>query len=388
MNMITPLAPSLERWPDEGKTDHRWVEERRRHAPGLDALLRWAHSLGASRIDFKTGHLVTIKVHGVIRPATLQPTDSLVMAEIVGHIYAADGMAMLGIGHDLDTAYSVALNRRENLRFRINITPITVGRGNGAHVVMRPIPARPPSLDDQRVEAEIRATNALRSGMVLFGGSTGSGKTTLQGGLLVDKLMNPTTYSDIATGEEPIEFLFDDLRPPNGSKISQTEMRPPHMTFARFTRGLMRREMTDGVVGECREGETMEAAINLAMTGGKLSTTIHADSPALMVVRAIALCPRAERDNLVSALGQVLRFCINQRLVPRKGGGRVAIREFLTFDRDLRRKMARTEPTDWQDLIQDAVEVQGQTFGQAITRLLEADLITEDTALLEQKRDS
>lgn len=74
MNVIAPIATE-ERWPDEGK-EFAWVEERRRNAPGLDSLLRWAHALGASRIDIKTGHLVTIKVHGVIRFATRKTTDS------------------------------------------------------------------------------------------------------------------------------------------------------------------------------------------------------------------------------------------------------------------------------------------------------------------------
>lgn len=387
MNVIAPIVTE-ERWPDEGKKEFAWVEERRRNAPGLDSLLRWAHSLGASRIDIKTGHLVTIKVHGVIRFATWKTTDSLTLADIVGHVYASDGMAMLGVGHILDTAYSVALDRKVNLRFRMNLTPISVKRGAGVHIIMRPIPARPASLDQQMVEQEIRDTNKLKSGMVLFGGATGSGKTTLQFGLAIEKLMDPTVYCDMATGEEPIEFLLDDLRPPSGSKISQTEMRPPTMTLPSFTRSLTRREMTDAIIVESRDGDTMTAAINIAMMGGILGTTIHADSVSLMIQRAIALCPPSERDNLVSALAQALRFCINQRLVPRKGGGRIAIREFLTFDRDLRRKLTRTEPTDWPDVVSDAVEAQGQSFGQAIRKLLEADLITEDTAFAEERRDA
>ncbi|WP_010515526.1 ATPase, T2SS/T4P/T4SS family [Komagataeibacter oboediens] len=275
MNMTIPVTTD-ERWPDEGRKAFAWVEERRRNAPGLDSLLRWAHGLGASRIDIKTGHPVTIKVHGVIRYATCKATDSLALADIVGHVYASDGMAMLGVGHILDTAYSVALDRKVNLRFRINLSPISVKRGSGVHIVMRPVPARPASLDQQMVEQEIRDTNRLKSGMVLFGGATGSGKTTLQFGLAIEKLMDPTVYCDMATGEEPIEFLLDDLRPPSGSRISQTEIRPPTLTFPTFTRSLTRREMSDGIITECRDGETMNAAINIAMMGGILGTTLHA----------------------------------------------------------------------------------------------------------------
>ena len=287
----------------------------------------------------------------------MDPTTSLDLKQIVDHVYGADGSPRVLISLQLDTAYSVTLNRRESLRFRINIFPVQTMRGPGMNLVFRPIPTLPPSLDEQRVEQEIRDTNLLRSGMVLTGGSTGSGKTTLQFGLIHERLMDPTVSCNISTGEQPIEFLFDSLKPPNGNRITQTEIRPPNLTPPLFVEGSMRRENSDLVLGECRDGPTMEAAINCAITGGKLSTTIHADNGPLMIQRSIALCPRAERDNLVSALAQSLRFVINQRLLERVGGGRVAVREFLTFHQDLRRQLMRTESELWPDLVAQAIGI-------------------------------
>lgn len=382
---------SSDSWPNEdAKREYPWVAEARKSAPGFDDLLKWAHSLGASRIDLKTGHRVTIKVHGVNQYATYGVTTPIDLKQIVDHVYGADGTARVLIGHQLDTAYSVTISRRESLRFRLNVCPIQTMRGSGLQIILRPIPSQPASLDEQRVEQEIRDTNLLKSGMVFTGGSTGSGKTTLQFGLIHSRLMdpNPNVSCDIATGEEPIEFLFDGLRPPNGNRISQTEIRPPNMTAAAFVRGCMRREMTDLVIGECRDGETMDAAVNCAITGGKLSTTIHADNVPLMMQRAIALCPRAERDNLTTSLAQSLRFMLNQRLLPRAGGGRVAVREFLTVNLDLRRKMVRTDMDAWPDLMAQAVESEGQSYAKAIRRALEEGVITEETALAAWRRDA
>ncbi|MBO1360160.1 Flp pilus assembly complex ATPase component TadA [Acetobacter sacchari] len=387
MNIIVPPARDRETWDNEGRAGYGWVAERRKHAPGLDDLLKWAYRLGASRIDFKTGHPVTINVHGQVRFATLGTTDDFAIGDIVGHMYAQDGMSMLAIYHDLDSAYSVSLNRRETLRFRVNYTPCEVLRGQGVHIVMRPIPFRPPSLESQNVEPEVIASNDIRSGMKLTGGATGSGKSSLTFALAEDKVMRPDANFNIASGEAPVEFLMDYIRSPTGSKITQTEIRPPHMTFATFVRGTMRREMSELIVGECRDSETMGAAINCAMTGGILGTTIHADNVPLMMQRAVSLCAREERDNLVSALAQSMRFCLNQRLVPRKGGGRVAIREFLRFDRDLRFKLMRTDPDSWPEFIADVLKTDGQSYERSIDMRLDQGLITEETALMEKRRD-
>jgi len=376
-----------ETWENEGGLHFAWVVERRKHAPGLDDLLKWAYRLGASRIDFKTGHPVTIKVHGTTRFATRESLDDFAIAEIVTHMYAQDGMSMLAIYHDLDSAYSVSLSRRDTLRFRVNFTPCEVLRGQGVNIVMRPIPSRPPSLASQTVEPEVLASNDVRSGMKFIGGATGSGKSSLIFALAEEKVMRPDASVDIASGEAPVEFLMDYIRSPTGSKITQTEMRPPNMTFAKFVRGTMRREMTELIVGECRDSETMDAAINCAITGGILGTTIHADNVPLMIQRAVSLCAREERDNLVSALAQSMRFCLNQRLVPRKGGGRIAIREFLTFHQDLRFRLMRNDPESWPEFVTDVLKTEGQTYARAIDRLLDQDLITEQTALAEKRRD-
>ena len=100
------------------------------------------------------------------------------------------------------------------------------------------------------------------------------------------------------------------------STINQTEIPRDLSTFAAFVRGAMRREPTDIIVGECRDTETMGAAIRAAISGHILTTTVHAEDVPLTMQRIESLCPTSERANLISAVAQSLRLVINQRLVP------------------------------------------------------------------------
>ena len=383
MNTITPISGAS--WPGEGEV---WVKEARRLAPGLDGLLTWAYELGASRISFQTGHPIGLRVHGRNRPGTQGSIDHMTMVEIVSHFYGAAGPARLENGHDFDVSYTINLSRTRQLRFRVNATPTITRRRDGANLVLRPIDDLPPTLDQQAVEPEIRDAARPESGLIFVGGSTGSGKTTLLAGLLADKLMDPSTHCHIATGEAPVEYLLEGLRSPTGSTINQTEIPTKLPSFEAFIRGCMRRELTDILVGECRDGPTMVAALNVAMVGGVLLTTIHADDAPLMMQRAAALCPPEERQNLVSVLAQCMRLVVNQRLLPSTDGKRVAIREFLVFDRALRMKLLRAEPREWPAITADAVEHQGQSYAAAIRKALEAGRITEQVAAKAMRRDS
>ncbi len=372
-------------WPGEGD---RWIREPRRSAPVLDGLLRWAWELGASRISFESGHPVMLRVHGRNRPATQDAIEHPALVEIVGHLYGGDGAGRLLGGNDFDLSYSVSVSRMQQLRFRVNATPITTKRGDGVHIVLRPIPDMPPSLEEQLVEPAIRAAMRHKGGMKLVAGATGSGKSTLLASSLLDMVMDPALHINIATGEAPIEFLLEHVAGPSGSKIKQTEIPRQLKSFGAFIRGCMRREFTHIEVGECRDGETMAASLHAALTGHDLYTTLHTENVALTIQRAVALCPVEERDNLTSALGQVLRLIVNQRLVPTVDGRRTAIREFVVFDRALRMRLLRAPAVDWPAIVEEAVREHGQTFEAAIRRALAEGRISEETADDELRRDA
>lgn len=369
-------------WPDADKPGLRWVVDPRKSAPGLDSLLTWAFRQDASRIAFQTGHPVWVSIYGRNYRVTANPTDEIDFSHIVNHLYGADGMARLQGGNDFDTAYALQIDRSTRLRFRLNTTPTRTSRRDGGNIVLRPIPDMPPPLEQQHVEQEIVDAYRPRQGIVIVSGATGSGKSTLIAGMTLAKVMDPDGHYNILEGAAPVEFLLERLRGPC-STINQTEIPRDLPTFAAFVRGAMRREPTDVIVGECRDSETMVAAIQAAISGHVVTTTIHANDVALTMQRIASLCPPGERENLISAVAQSLRLIINQRLARSTGGRRTALREFLVFDAALRSELLRTDPAEWPSLTRSAVEEQGQSYRVAIARALEEGRISQETAAFE-----
>jgi len=373
---LTEAARSLELWPSEGIP---WVLDPRKDAPGLDGILTWAYQIGASRVSFQTGHPVWIRVHGRNRRATELPLNEVEIAQVVNHLYGADGTARLQGGQDFDVSYEIALSRSQRLRFRLNATPTRASRREGANIVLRPIADLPPTLEQQRVEPGIMAAFRPERGMVIVSGGTGSGKSTLIAGMTVDKLSDPAGDFNIQEAAAPVEFLLDRFRSPS-STMAQTEIPRDLPTFEAFVRGCMRREPTDIIVGECRDSLTMAASIHAAISGHAVTTTIHADDVPLTMQRITTLCPRDERDNLIASVAQSLRLIVNQRLLPSTDGRRTAIREFVAFDTPLRTRLLRADAAEWPIITREAVDRDGQSYEAAIRAALEQGRITPETA--------
>ena len=368
-------------WPDEGM---QWVTEARKHAPGLDSLLKWAFQNNASRVAFCTGIAVWVRIHGRNRQVTRESLDESQIAQIANHLYGADGTARLQSGSDFDVSYDISVSRSTRLRFRLNATPIRTSRRAGANIVLRPIADMPPSLEQQLVEPLIMDSYRPREGMVIVSGATGSGKSTLIAGMTKAKLDDPHGHYNIAEGAAPVEFLFDRYKSPS-STISQTEIPRDLPSFEAFIRGCMRREPTDIIVGECRDTTTMSASIQAAISGHAMTTTIHASDVPLTMQRIASLCAADERDNLITSVAQSLRLIVNQRLAVSVDGRRTALREILVVDSRFRTQLLHTPPSDWPALTHKAVREQGQSFATAIRTALAQGRISERVAAHELK---
>jgi defect in organelle trafficking protein DotB len=379
---VPSAAASRVVWPGADNRSLRWIELPRVEAPGLDSLLTWAFNAGASRISFQTGHPVWVRIHGQNRQVTFEPLDEIDFSLIINHLYGADGMARLQGGSDFDTAYAIPISRAVRLRFRLNATPTRTSRRDGGNIVLRPIADLPPSLEQQGVERMILDNCRPREGMIIVSGATGSGKSTLIAGLTRAKIEDPEGNYDIVEAAAPVEFLMERVTGPS-STMNQTEIPLDLPSFAAFVRGAMRREPTDIIVGECRDSETMSAAVQAAISGHTLTTTIHANNVPLTMQRIASLCPADERANLISAVAQSLRLIVNQRLARSADGRRTALREILVVDAALRNQLLRTDPDDWPALTQRAVEETGISYRASIERSLAEGRITEQVAAYE-----
>ena len=376
------LSGSVREPDDFDPTALRWVEDPRKRAPGLDALLKYAYRRGASRISFQTGKPVWIRVHGHNQPVGRESLDEAEVADITNHMYGADGIARLQGGGSINVSYEIVLSRSERLRFRVNGVPVETSRGIGVNLVLRPIPDLPPSLEDQLAEAEILNSFRVREGMVIVSGATGSGKSTLIAGMTVAKLRDPDGHYNILEAAAPLEFRLERIAGPS-STIAQSEVPRDFRTFGAFIEECMRRESTDIIVGECRNVETMEAAIQAAISGHALTTTIHAKNVALTMDRIIGLTSPVERENALKCIIQSLRLIINQRLARSADGKRVALREFLVFNESIRRRFERADPAEWPAVARRAVEEEGRSYKRAIEEALALGRISEETAAYE-----
>jgi defect-in-organelle-trafficking protein DotB len=352
----------------------------------LDALFIWAYRLGASDIRLQTNRPVFIELHGHLRIATTRALTETEIEEAVNRLYGADGQARLKGGNDFDVSYTLMPDRRSRIRFRVNATPVLSQGDDGAAIVARTLPTRAPALADLDIEPGILASYRPRDGIVIVAGGTGNGKSTLLAAMTRAMLEDPESDRPILEYSAPIEFVFDEIQS-RSATIEQSEI-PRHLpSFPAAIRNAMRRAPKNIIVGECRDDETISAAVDAAITQHTVYTTIHASRIADTMQRVVSLCPDGKRRALTVAFAQSLRLIVNQRLVPSTDGKRTPLREFLVFDDKLRRRFLDTDPDRWPALAQDTVDAgeHGQSFAVAIHRALVAGRITEDLAQIRLK---
>lgn len=258
-------------------------------------------------------------------------------------------------------------------RFRVNIFK---QRGTFA-IVMRVIPTTPPKWEDLNLPAAIRAVADLKNGIVLVTGPTGSGKTTTLAAVI--DLINQTKKYHVVTIEDPIEFIHDH----KNSTIHQRELHSDTPDFALALRAALRQAPKVIFVGEMRDRETIEVALEAAETGHLVLSTLHTIDAAKTIDRIIGVFPKVEEAAIRTRLSQSFRRIISQRLMPKVGGGRIAAIEILTSTSRTREYIERGEK-DGRSIV-DAMldgELEGmQTFDGELERMIREGSITKETGL-------
>jgi len=205
-------------------------------------------------------------------------------------------------------------------RFRVNIFR---QRGSCA-IVMRVIPDLIPSFEQLNLPAQLEEIVHLKNGIVLVTGPTGSGKSSTLAAIL-DK-MNTDKAFHILTIEDPIEFLHKHKK----ATIHQRELHSDTPTFALALRAALRQAPKVILVGEMRDRETIEIALEAAETGHLVLSTLHTIDASKTVERIVGVFPQSDQQAIRTRFGKAFRHIISQRLLPKKGGqGRIAAIEIL-----------------------------------------------------------
>jgi len=259
-------------------------------------------------------------------------------------------------------------------RFRVNIFK---QRGTVA-IVMRVVPNEVPSFADLGVPPVLKEVAELKNGIVLVTGPTGSGKSSTLAAVI--DLINETKYYHIVTIEDPIEFMHRH----KNSTVHQRELHSDTSSFAYALRAALRQAPKVILVGEIRDLETCEVALEASETGHLVLSTLHTTDAVKTVERLIGLFPKSQEHIIRMRLAGAFRFIVSQRLVPRSDGrGRVAAIEILKSTartRDYIEKGER-EGKSLYDAMKDG-DLEGmQVFDQVLERMIRKGTITVNDGL-------
>jgi twitching motility protein PilT len=313
-----------------------------------------------------SGQLVPVKMPGM---PVLSPGDTQRIAqELIGDNKQA--ITTLQNQGSCDISYSLP----GTARFRVNVF---VQRGSHA-IVMRVIPKSIPSFDELKLPAELAHIADIKNGIVLVTGPTGSGKSSTLAAIL-DRI-NETKAYHILTIEDPVEFMHRHKR----SIVHQRELHSDTPSFALALRAALRQAPKVILVGEMRDKETIEIALEAAETGHLVLSTLHTTDASKTVERIIGVFPLAEQQTIRNRFAKSFRYIVSQRLLPRKAGaGRVAAIEILKSTLRTREYLDKgeVEGKSLLDAMRDGDTEGMQHFDGEIEKLIRAGMIDYDTAM-------
>jgi twitching motility protein PilT len=334
-------------------------------------LLKTAVASGASDLHLKVGSYPFMRVTGALVVASedtrLEAADTELMAR---SIMSPGQLEKFRSAQEIDLAYSVpGLGR-----FRANIFQQRGSIG----LVLRIIPVGIRTLDELGLPPVLKRIALEERGLVLVTGTTGSGKSTTLAAMIDH--VNAMRSAHIMTIEDPIEYLHRDQQ----SIVNQREVSVDTGSFAQALRSALRQDPDVILVGEMRDFETVETAMNAAETGHVVFSTLHTLDATETINRIIGVFPPHQQRQVRIQLASVLKAAISQRLIPRADGvGRVPAVEIMLATPFIRDCIVDKDRTG---LIHGAIaagtsQYGMQSFDQSIFSLYQQGLVTEDEAM-------
>jgi twitching motility protein PilT len=262
----------------------------------------------------------------------------------------------------------------ERCRFRVNVFK---QRGTYA-IVMRVIASKIPSLQELGLPAAMADLATLKNGIVLVTGPTGSGKSSTLAAVI--DMINETRADHILTIEDPVEFMHTHKK----GTVHQRELHTDTPTFALALRAALRQAPKVILVGEMRDRETIEIALTAAETGHLVFSTLHTIDASKTVERIVGTFEVSDQQAVRGRLAASFRYFVSQRLIPKKGGGRMAIIEMLKATMRTREyiEVGEREGKSLLDAMRDGALDGMQYFDGELEKLVRNGSITVNMALL------
>ncbi len=288
-------------------------------APPINRLLEEMVRARASDLHLSSSIKPMIRLDGSMMDMPGQnPLTPAQVWQLLGPIIPERNFNEFNESRDTDFAYEIA-----NVgRFRCNVFMDRKGPGG----VFRTIPTKVLTADDLHLPDAVRMFSSLSKGLVLVTGPTGSGKSTTLAALL--DLVNMTRNEHIITIEDPIEFIHENKK----CLVNQREVHSHTDGFKHALRAALREDPDIVLVGEMRDLETIEIAIETAETGHLVFGTLHTTTAASTVNRIIEQFPADRQEQIRMMLSDSLKGVVSQTLCKKVGGGRVAALEILLIN--------------------------------------------------------
>ncbi len=321
----------------------------------------------ASDLFFTSNAPIKIKIEGQILPVNKQVLAPDTVRQTAFALMSPEQRDHFLLEWELDFAIS-----EPGLgRFRVNVF---MQRGYPA-MVLRYITADMPRLDTLGLPEVVSELVLLKRGLLLMVGATGSGKSTTLAAMI--NYRNENASDHIITIEDPIEFLHTNKR----SLVNQREVGLDTKSYSRALRGVVRAAPDVILIGEIRDRESMEAAINLAGTGHLVLSTMHANNCAESLDRIINMFPREQHNQIFLDLSQYLRAIMAQRLVMGKDGRRVAAVEVMINTPHIATLIKKGDVVSIKEAIGASTERGTQSFDVALRGLYKAGRVMLEEAL-------
>jgi len=342
-------------------------------SPIIEQMLMVSDNI--SDLNFSVGQKPQVEINGVLYPTSPLglgklssfQTEMIAMAIVRDNPKAAENLVKEG-------AADLSWTLPGKCRFRVNIFQ---QRGSYS-IVMRVIPREIPTFESLNLPPQLQDICNLRNGLVLLTGPTGSGKSSTLAAI-IDRI-NETKSYHIVTIEDPIEFMHKHKK----STINQREIGSDAKDFASALRSALRQAPKVILVGEMRDLETTEIALEAAETGHLVLSTLHTIDASKTVDRIIGLYPKNEERVIRTRLAQCFRYIVSQRLIPRADGkGRVPAVEILKSNPRTREyiEYGESEGKTLLDAMRDG-ELDGmQDFDTVILKMIKQGIITVEDGL-------
>src|SRR2546423_9440948 len=321
----------------------------------LNGLLMRAVELGSTDIHLKVGQPPVCRIDGDLLPMQdAQPFDEPALATVLETIArrAPEKLQHFHAAGDLDIAYQDG----DLPRFRVN----AYRQRSATSFAFRVIPKTVPGFEQLNMPPGVQKLAEEHRGLVLVTGATGSGKTTTLAAMI--DYMNRNRKQHIITIEDPIEILHPD----HNCIVNQREIGLDTENFGQALRRALRQDPDTILIGELRDAETAQTALQAAESGHLVFSTLHTVDAAETIGRMIEFFPEGKQAQVRSIMAGVLRGVVSQRLLPRLGGGRAAAVEIMITNARIADLIRHTKPEEITDAIAEGEFFKMQTFQKAL----------------------